>query len=146
MVLKSLFKSKEEKEKDKKRKSIKQKLDAVPSGGRSNNATKLKLKRDLKALDKPKTERPKSGGRASTAYGTKHRYEKNNQGNKVKVTNKKKTTGSSTFVTKNGKRYLKSSPMGKKIIADQKRQSLGSKNYMTKEMIAKRKKRLKIKK
>ena len=36
--------------------------------------------------------------------------------------------------------------MGKKIIADQKRQSLGSKNYMTKEMIAKRKKRLKIKK
>ena len=76
------------------------------------------------------------------------RYETNNQGNKVKVTNKKKTTttGSSTFVTKNGKRYLKSSPMGKKIIADQKRQSLGSKNYMTKEMIAKRKKRLKIKK
>ena len=148
MVLKSIFKSKEEKQKDKKRKSIKKKLDAVPSGGRGNNATKLKLKRELKALDKPKTERPKSGGRASTAYGTKHRYETNNQGNKVKVTNKKKTTttGSSTFVTKNGKRYLKSSPMGKKIIADQKRQSLGSKNYMTKEMIAKRKKRLKIKK
>ena len=50
------------------------------------------------------------------------------------------------YVTKNGKRYLKTSPMGKKIIADQKRKSLASKNYMSKEMIEKRKKRLKIKK
>lgn len=151
MVLKSLFKSKEEKEKDKKRKSLNKQLDAVPSGGRGNNAKKLKLKRQIKELDKPKTERPQSGGRAKTAYGTRHRFKKNEEGNKVKVTNKKKnnnqkTTGSSNFVTKNGKRYLKTSTMGKKIVKDQKRKSLASKNYMSKAMIEKRKKRLKIKK
>tara|TARA_B100000401_G_C52146355_1_gene411880 strand:- start:130 stop:450 length:321 start_codon:yes stop_codon:yes gene_type:complete len=58
----------------------------------------------------------------------------------------KTTKSSGNFVTKNGKRYLKSSKMGKKIVADQKRKSLASKNYMSKEMIEKRKKRLKIKK
>ena len=73
--------------------------------------------------------------------------------NKIKNLNvpdsKKKTVSSrsgSAFVTKNGKRYLKTSTMGKKIIADQRRKSLASKNYMSKEMIEKRKKRLKIKK
>ena len=59
---------------------------------------------------------------------------------------KKTTKSSGAFVTKNGKPYLKTSPMGKKIVADQRRKSLASKNYMSKEMIAKRKKRLKINK
>ena len=59
---------------------------------------------------------------------------------------KKTTKSSGNFVTKNGKRYLKNSKMGKKIVADQKRKSLGSKNYMSKEMQEKRKKRLKINK
>jgi hypothetical protein len=60
---------------------------------------------------------------------------------------KKKTTKTSgPYVTKNGKRYLKTSTMGKKIVKEQKRNSLASKNYMSKEMIEKRKKRLKIKK
>ena len=36
--------------------------------------------------------------------------------------------------------------MGKKIVKEQKRKALASKNYMSKEMIEKRKKRLKIKK
>jgi len=58
----------------------------------------------------------------------------------------KTTKGTGNFVTKNGKRYLKTSPMGKKIIADQKRKSLASKNYMSKEMIAKIYIRLKIRK
>ena len=58
----------------------------------------------------------------------------------------KTTKKNSPFVTKNGKRYLKTSSMGKKIVADQKRKSLASKNYMTKEKIEARKKRLKIKK
>ncbi len=76
--------------------------------------------------------------------------EKKNKIKNLNVPNNKKTTVSSrsgsNFVTKNGKRYLKTSPMGKKIVADQKRKSLASKNYMSKEMIEKRKKRLKIKK
>ena len=76
--------------------------------------------------------------------------EKKNKIKNLNVPNNKKTTVSSrsgsAFVTKNGKRYLKTSTMGKKIIADQKRKSLASKNYMSKEMIEKRKKRLKIKK
>ena len=150
MVLKSLFKSKEEKEKDKQKKSLKKQLDAVPSGGRGNNAKKLKLKRKLKELDKPKVEKPSNNGltgRARTAYGTNPPGNKSDKSKKVKKKNNiKKTTGSSNFVTKNGKRYLKTSTMGKRIVADQKRKSLGSKNYMTKEMIEKRKKRLKIKK
>ena len=45
-----------------------------------------------------------------------------------------------------GKKVLKTSAMGKKAVANQKREALGKKNYMSKEMVEKRKKRLKIKK
>ena len=78
----------------------------------------------------------------------KKKYQKNqNQLRNNESSDSGKTTKKSgPYVTKNGKRYLKTSPMGKKIIADQKRKSLASKNYMSKEMIEKRKKRLKIKK
>ena len=78
----------------------------------------------------------------------KKKYQKNQNQlrNNESSTSGKTTKSSGNFVTKNGKRYLKTSPMGKKIVADQKRKSLASKNYMSKEMIAKRKKRLKIKK
>ena len=78
----------------------------------------------------------------------KKKYQKNqNQLRNNESSNSGKSKKSSgIYVTKNGKRYLKTSPMGKKIIADQKRKSLASKNYMSKEMIEKRKKRLKIKK
>ena len=78
----------------------------------------------------------------------KKKYQKNqNQLRNNESSNSGKTTKSSgNFVTKNGKRYLKTSPMGKKIVAAQKRKSLASKNYMSKAMIEKRKKRLKIKK
>ena len=58
----------------------------------------------------------------------------------------KSTKSTGNFVTYRGKRVLKTSAMGKKAIADQKRKSLASKNYMSKEMIEKRKKRLKINK
>ena len=78
----------------------------------------------------------------------KKKYQKvqNQQRNNESSNSGKTTKKSGPYVTKNGKRYLKTSPMGKKIIADQKRKSLASKNYMSKEMIEKRKKRLKIKK
>ena len=75
-------------------------------------------------------------------YQKNQNKERNNESSDSGKTTKK----SGPYVTKNGKRYLKTSPMGKKIIADQKRKSLASKNYMSKEMIEKRKKRLKIKK
>ena len=76
------------------------------------------------------------------------KYQKNqNQLRNNESSNSGKSTKSSgIYVTKNGKRYLKTSSMGKKIVANQKRKSLASKNYMSKEMIEKRKKRLKIKK
>ena len=76
----------------------------------------------------------------------KYQKEQNKARNNESSNSGKTTKKNSPFVTKNGKRYLKTSSMGKKIVADQKRKSLASKNYMSKEMIAKRKKRLKIKK
>ncbi len=57
-----------------------------------------------------------------------------------------KTSGSRTHVMYKGKKVLKTSAMGKKAVAMEKRKSLASKNYMSKAMIEKRKKRLKIKK
>ena len=53
---------------------------------------------------------------------------------------------SRTHIMYKGRKVLKTSAMGKKAVANQKRKSLASKNYMSKEMIEKRKKRLKIKK
>ena len=78
----------------------------------------------------------------------KKKYQKNqNQLRNNESSNSGGSTKSSgNYVTKNGKRYLKTSTMGKKIVKDQKRKSLASKNYMSKAMIEKRKKRLKIKK
>ena len=78
----------------------------------------------------------------------KKKYQKvqNKQRNNESSNSGKTTKSSGPYVTKNGKRYLKTSPMGKKILKDQKRKSLASKNYMSKEMIEKRKNRLKIKK
>ena len=78
----------------------------------------------------------------------KKKYQKNqNQLRNNESSNSGKSKKSSgIYVTKNGKRYLKTSAMGKKIVKDQKRKSLASKNYMSKAMIEKRKKRLKIKK
>ena len=78
----------------------------------------------------------------------KKKYQKvqNQQRNNESSNSGKTTKSSGAFVTKNGKRYLKTSTMGKKIVKEQKRKSLASKNYMSKAMIEKRKKRLKIKK
>ena len=78
----------------------------------------------------------------------KKKYQKvqNQQRNNESSNSGKTTKSSGAFVTKNGKRYLKTSTMGKKIVKDQKRKSLASKNYMSKAMIEKRKKRLKNKK
>ena len=78
----------------------------------------------------------------------KKKYQKvqNQQRNNESSNSGKTTKSSGAFVTKNGKRDLKTSTMGKKIVKEQKRKSLASKNYMSKAMIEKRKKRLKIKK
>ena len=78
----------------------------------------------------------------------KKKYQKiqNKERNNESSDSGKSTKSSGPYVTKNGKRYLKTSAMGKKIVKEQKRKALASKNYMSKEMIEKRKKRLKIKK
>ena len=76
----------------------------------------------------------------------KYQKEQNKARNNESSNSGKTTKSSGAFVTKNGKRYLKTSTMGKKIVKEQKRKSLASKNYMSKAMIEKRKKRLKIKK
>ena len=77
------------------------------------------------------------------------KYQKNQnqlRNNESSDSGKKKTSGSRTHVMYKGKKVLKTSAMGKKAVAAQKRKSLASKNYMSKEMVEKRKKRLKIKK
>ena len=76
----------------------------------------------------------------------KYQQNQNQLRNNESSNSGKSTKSSGPYVTKNGKRYLKTSAMGKKIVKEQKRKSLASKNYMTKEKIEARKKRLKIKK
>ena len=105
---------------------------------RGSSTLELQKKRKEKPLIGSKNNQKTGGEQYSTSVRNK-----NLTSNKE---DKKTTKSSSKFVTKNGKRYLKTSPMGKKIVADQRRKSLASKNYMSKEMIAKRKKRLKINK
>ena len=71
MVL-GIFKSKEQRNKDKLKKELKGKISAIgQGGGRSKQATKKRLQRELKAVDAPKKERKKSYGRSATAYGTR---------------------------------------------------------------------------
>ena len=101
-------------------------------------------KRTQEAIEKRKEKNKKRkddlGGLSPSQF---NKQNSNTGGGKDK---KKITKVSGNFVTKNGKRYLKNSKMGKKIVADQKRKALGAKNYMSKEMVEKRKKRLRIKK
>ena len=99
-----------------------------------------------RAIEKRKKEnkerRDKIGGSARAYY-------KNNPGsNTGNKSDKKKESSlnSRTHVMYKGKKVLKTSAMGKKAVANQKRDALAKKNYMSKEMIEKRKKRLKIKK
>jgi hypothetical protein len=98
-----------------------------------------------RAIEKRKKEnkerRDKIGGSARAYY-------KNNPGGNTgnKSDKKESSLNSRTHVMYKGKKVLKTSAMGKKAVAAQKREALGKKNYMSKEMIEKRKKRLKIKK
>ena len=71
MVL-GIFKSKKQRNKDKLKKELKGKISAIgQGGGRSKQAGKKRLQRELKAVDAPKKERQKSYGRSATAYGTR---------------------------------------------------------------------------
>lgn len=71
MVL-GIFKSKEQRNKDKLKKELKGKISTIgQGGGRSKQAGKKRLQRELKAVDAPKKEKQKSYGRAATAYGTR---------------------------------------------------------------------------
>ena len=71
MVL-GILKSKKQRNKDKLKKELKGKISAIgQGGGRSKQAGKKRLQRELKAVDAPKKEKQKSYGRAATAYGTR---------------------------------------------------------------------------
>ena len=98
-----------------------------------------KTQKAIELKKKKNEERRAEIGGSARAYH-KNKNEKDSSKNKSKVTTK------GNFVTYKGKRYLKTSTMGKRAIAIQKRDKLASKNYMSKAMIEKRKKRLKIKK
>ena len=90
MVLKRIFKSKEQRNKEKLKKEIKGKISTIgQGGGRSTQAGKKRLQRELKAVDAPKKEKKKSYGRAATAYGTKDKIAA-----KTEVNNKSKSKSS----------------------------------------------------
>ena len=55
MVLKRIFKSKEQRKKDKLKTDLKKKISNV-GGGRSNQGTAKRLQRELKKVDAPKKE------------------------------------------------------------------------------------------
>ena len=85
-----LFKSKEQKNKEKLKKELKGKISAIgQGGGRSKQAGKKRLQRELKAVDAPKKERQKSYGRAATAYGTRDKVAA-----KIEADNKSKSKSS----------------------------------------------------
>ena len=79
---------------------------------------------------------------AGEQHNTSVRNKKLNTGGK-----EEKKGGTSKFIRYKGKTYRRGTPMAKKAEkAEIARKKLGSKNYMSKEMVAKRNKRLKIKK
>jgi hypothetical protein len=101
MVLKRIFKSKEQRKKDKLKTDLKKKISNV-GGGRSNQGTAKRLQRQLKNVDAPKKEVKKTvGGRISrsnqnmsgkNADGTRKGSTPNKKDDKKKVVNKS-TTG-----------------------------------------------------
>ena len=92
-------------------------------------------------LNKNKTNSNPGGGGAQ--FNKRKNYGNNQTGGDKTTTNKT----SSKFIKYKGKMYRRGTPGAKKAeAAEAARKRLGSKNYMTKEKIAERKKRLKIKK
>ena len=89
MVLKRLFKSKEQRNKDRLKTDLKKKISNV-GGGRSNQGTAKRLKRELKAVDGPKKEVKKTVGGAQA--NKRKRYGNNQTGGGGNTTNKKVVT------------------------------------------------------
>jgi hypothetical protein len=86
----NIFKSKAQKEKDKKKKDLNKKISAIGTGGgRSNQATKKRLQRQLKNLNTEKKEAPK---RVGGAQANKRKNYGNNQTGGGGSTTKKTTT------------------------------------------------------
>ena len=78
MVL-GIFKSKEQRNKDKLKKELKGKISSIgQGGGRNKQSTKKRLQRELKSLDAPKKEE-KKGPRVGGAQGNKRKRYGNNQ-------------------------------------------------------------------
>ena len=102
MVLKRLFKSKEERKKDKLKADLKKKISNV-GGGRSNQGTAKRLKRELKAVDAPKKEVKKTGGLSSAQANKRKNYGNNQTGGGGSTTNKsskKKVVKKATMTAK----------------------------------------------
>ena len=86
MVLKRIFKSKEQRKKDKLKTDLKKKISNV-GGGRSNQSTAKRLQRDLKNVDASKKEVKKTGGGAQA--NKRKNYGNNPTGGGGNTTNKK---------------------------------------------------------
>ena len=84
----NLFKSKEQRNKDKLKKELQSKIANVGTN-RNVAGKKKRLQRELKAVDAPKKEKKKSYGRAATAYGTRDKIAA-----KTEVNNKSKSKSS----------------------------------------------------
>ncbi len=86
MVLKRIFKSKEQRKKDKLKTDLKKKISNV-GGGRSNQGTAKRLQRQLKNVDAPKKEVKKTVGGAQA--NKRKNYGNNQTGGGGSTTNKK---------------------------------------------------------
>ena len=96
MVLKRIFKSKEQRKKDKLKTDLKKKISNV-GGGRSNQGTAKRLQRQLKNVDAPKKEVKKPVGGAQA--NKRKTYGNNQTGGSGSTTNKssnKKVVNKST--------------------------------------------------
>ena len=100
MVLKRIFKSKEQRKKDKLKTDLKKKISNV-GGGRSNQSTAKRLQRDLKNVDASKKEVKKTGGGAQA--NKRKNYGNNPTGGGGSTTNKssnKKVVKKATMTAK----------------------------------------------
>jgi len=112
MVLKRIFKSKEQRKKDKLKTDLKKKISNV-GGGRSNQGTAKRLQRELKAVDGPKKEVKKTVGGAQA--NKRKTYGNNQTGGGGSTTNKssnKKVVKKATMTAKE-----RAQAMAKKRIA-----------------------------
>ena len=111
MVLKRIFKSKEQRKKDKLKTDLKKQISSTGSN-RNQAGKKKRLQRELKAVDAPKKEVKKTGGLSSSQANKRKTYGNNQTGGGGSSTTNKKVVKKATMTAKE-----RAQAMAKKRIA-----------------------------